>query len=46
MFVYCGNNPVVRVDPHGDIPFLLSAACVIIGGLLSFAIGFNRKHLQ
>jgi hypothetical protein len=33
MYAYCGNNPVMYVDPSGEFPIIISA--LIIGAILS-----------
>ena len=32
LYVYCNNNPVIKVDDNGKVPF---AAIVIVGGILN-----------
>ena len=34
LYAYCGNNPIMRIDPYGN-SFLLVLGGVIIGGLIS-----------
>ena len=44
LYVYCNNNPVIKVDDNGKVPF---AAIVIVGGILNAAakcMGNGRKE--
>ena len=51
LYAYCGNNPVMYVDPTGEA-FLLFLVAALIGGIVSFAASaatqaiFNDGHVN
>ena len=41
-YMAMGNNPIMMVDPDGELPFLVFAAAAIIGGSINVAANWDN----
>ncbi|MBR2971776.1 MAG: hypothetical protein IKC61_02475 [Clostridia bacterium] len=47
MFAYCGNNPIMYVDPTGEFPvlaILIIAICTVVGGIVGYQVANNVEE--